>query len=212
MITLQRITYPPTQVVSESAEVDARLLSLDLTRQHLWEAGLASRDFKATLTANNPPISHPHIQGVAICTLRDKLILSGFKPHTTQRNYATVLHPDRRYQIAVAIGTKETGQVNATPSNAWPKGPETRKAVLFNDSSLSFAGMNGPNLYVLLIYISPDGEMRMELSKPSEFAGDEFRVWEWRIIILDPGATDYTKSDSIWTPDIDVPVRRRSIA
>ena len=219
MVAPLQINFPP--VIDNPAVSDAALGVLDLLREDFVRAGTEARIYRSELTAHDPSTSYPAIHGRLVKVLRDILVQRDFVSWTSPGGLAAVRHPDMHYQITVAVGTAATGLVDRTPSNLWGRGPETERAFGISKSNAlrkRFPGMESlpnPDLFVFLVNIDASGELRMELSKPSEFRRRHFLAWEWRIII--PPYVDATgatlikpkSSGGIWTPDIEIQVHRR---
>lgn len=198
-------------VISSPPTVKSELMSHGLYPADIRGAALAALDYKGSLTKHNPPSSYPQIHGSAYRDLCDSLSPRGFEPYIRPTWYSTVVHPQRAFQIAVAVGTPETGVPDATPAptNRWFKGRETRNAVMFNDPKvLKLPGLPSLELWVLLIYITPDKrEVRSEFSKPLGFSDRHFAGWACRIIVEDEKPTS---SDDHWSPQIDLDIRKRA--
>ena len=112
---------PEPAVISDPAQADLELASLDVDWVVVWDVLLAAQDFYLSLTRNNPSFSFPHVTGSVVRGLRD-----GLAEHFTPRSLfglPVTTHHSLGFTILVVRGTPETGLVNGNPSNRSPRGP-----------------------------------------------------------------------------------------
>ena len=186
---------PSSRVITAPAFVDAALNRLDLSRDILWDAGLAARDVFASLTKHNPSFSYSHITGSAIRTLRDR----STPAYEAQRRHGVEVttHRSGDHAILVVRGNALTGNPapGVHPNSARPRGPGTHALIRASRQlALPNMGVGHPLLRVLLFYIDPRANgLHIELSEPAgtirrriQRRGHYFHGWVERIIIPKP--------------------------
>ena len=214
------------KIVSEPADVDARLSSLGLSQDVLRGALLQAWRFASECTKHDPPnLGGILVWGKAIRYLRDDLVARGWKAEN-RRNYATVMSLERRIALAVSAGDAFTGLDGPPPCTRCAKGRATREAL--NVNQLTFADFAGympvprreatdhshRQTWVLLHYVDEQqDEMRFELSLPMDM-DDQHHVTQGdeRILLGSiPGLPDALRhwGDNDDDGELDVPVRQK---
>jgi hypothetical protein len=214
------------RIISEPAEVDARLLSLDptLVQDVLLEAN--QRGYEARLDAT--PLHAPTAAGTLhwhafVPALRGALSEQGWSIKD-QKNCPLVISPDQSIALVVMTGNIETGKPYGNPTNQADKGAVLDEAVqrnvqyqLFESAAISKLkkGEGGTQLWVLLYHVENGTkgvkEIRTELSLPSEFRNKKIVGWAERII-LRPISTEPTTPTVAPLPvtPFDVVVERKT--
>ncbi len=105
----------------------------------------------------------------------------------------TIVHHELKKKIAVMNTDLGTGDKDRTPRNRTPKGPAQEKVIDINDQYEMFKrGEIGPvkevpySLWYLCIF-DDGGNVRAEISRPSEFSGSYIMGFAERIFILEDG-------------------------
>lgn len=204
---------------SEVADVHTRLKGLGLTAAALQEAVQQGYLSRTRLTSHHPRIFFGYsMWAETVAALRDNLRPEGwFK--VDDNNYELTINPGSTLAIAVTTGDEGTGLVAQYPSNKCPKGAYTVEAIETNQQVDMFADLLPPQdenslftTWVLLIHVA-EGEVRAELSLPSEIVGGRIKAWKERIIL--PALPREDVAVSIAPPDIpeiDVPIMRKTKA
>ena len=212
---------PEPAVISDPAQADLELASLDVDWVVVWDVLLAAQDFYLSLTRNNPSYSFMHVTGSVVRGLRD-----GLAEHFTPRSLfglSVTTHHSLGFTILVVRGTPETGLVNGNPSNRSPRGPTTFRSFWAQfQATLPFVEQS-PRLKVLLFHIDRVTErIGAELSDPRHLRRDEdgkyhFDGWHKRILLPAPAAPAAPDQAPgiIWTPEISgdaLDLRRRQVS
>ena len=211
---------PATQVFSDVVPVAGRLHELEVSQDVLQEALMYGLRFGFECTGHDPPsLKGILVWGKISRALRDRLVPAGWKPNN-MRNYATVIHPDDSYAIAVAAGDWHTGMPNGTPTTRVEKGPATEEAVAANQLSFADISRDFPKApssvlgitqtWLLLHYVDEEAaEIRWELSLPDRMVDGFVSAFRERIL-LPPVALDKPTHQSVSDTDaVDVNVIRR---
>ncbi|PAJ85834.1 hypothetical protein [Burkholderia ubonensis] len=208
-----------TIIFHESADVDARLASLELDQQVLIDAVLQALLYKARLTSHHPNLyRHSVLTNETVAALRDFLIPRGWGK-LDEGNYELVVNPEINVAIAVASGDDATGIKDRTPSNKSEKGPRTVKAVDDNRTADLFPETLPPaedeqralDTWILLHRHTGDA-MRLELSRPNGYDSTQRFVISWseRIVL---GSIELDGEPTVLpipqSPDVDVVVSRK---
>jgi len=202
------LTHPnspqPTRIISDPAEVDARLLALDsvLKQEVLLEAN--QRGYEARLEAtmaHAPTAAGTYHWHSFVAGLRLALRAQGWSIRD-ERNCPLVISPDKSMAIVVMTGNFDTGKAYGNPTNQADKGAVLDEAVqrnvqyqLFENKAISKLqkGEGGTQLWVLLYHVEAGSsgikEIRTELSLPSDFQRKKI-VGGAERIILRPLSTD----------------------
>lgn len=216
----------PTRIISDPAEVDARLLSLGsvLGQELLLEAN--QRGYEARLEAT--PAHAPTAAGTYhwhsfVAALRLALRAQGWS-FRDERNCPLVISPDKSIAIVVMTGNIDTGKPYGNPTNQADKGAVLDEAIqrnvqyqLFENRAIAKLkkGEGGTQLWVLLYHVEAGSngvkEIRTELSLPSDFRSKKIVGWAERII-LGPLSNEPTTPvvAPLPTTPFDVPVERKT--
>lgn len=187
----------PTRIVSDPAEVDARLQALDpaLLQELLLEANLRGYAARLESTPAHAPTAAGTFHWHAfVHAIRDALIVQGWlmKNH---KNCPLIISPDKSVAIVVMTGNIETGNEFGNPTNQADKGAVLDEAIqrnvqyqLFESSELAkLKKGEGTQLWVLLYHVESNAkgvkEIRSELSLPSIFERKKIVYWAERIIM-----------------------------
>ena len=200
------------RVHSQLMEVEARLRSLDLDSETLWQAISFGQTYVADATFHDPPSSVGITAwGKTVRMLRDLLAPRKWIAENHQ-NYAITVHPSGRWAVAVAAGDEQTGL--DSPETRAPKGIWTSRMVDANRRQLSFAQLSpewrnlSRQTWILLYYSDNEiGELSAELSLPVGM-NEEGYVDEWqeRIILARLGEVDVDIEVDGDDGHVDVPV------
>jgi hypothetical protein len=189
------VTIPLTAI--EGSEAVSRLNLLDLSTSELQESVLVGYTAAANCTDHEPRTfvgMMPWGRGVG--HLRDLTVPRGWRADRSG-NYETAAHPSNSHCVAVCSGSVGTGRLKGMPRTRNPKGEMTARMVDRNKQlSLGhgtdvFAGTGeaviedkSRETWLLLHYYDREaGEIRLELSCPSEMTGKQITDWRARIII-----------------------------
>ena len=198
----------------------ARLAELGVAGEVLREAVEAGVQHASDCTAHDPPSLAGIIAwGKATRHLRDRLVPLGWT-RDNARNYATVLSPDGAVAIAVAAANSATGQAEATPSNRSTKGPATRDAIDWNQTSFADVSesfrvcraTSRPQTWLLLYFVDEDNdEVRLELSLPAYIDDDGYvTAWRERVLLLPLSLDSRAPPIRDETEQIDIKIERRA--
>ncbi|WP_090879305.1 hypothetical protein [Nitrosovibrio sp. Nv6] len=220
-------TPQPTRIISEPAEVDARLFEIDsaLHQELLLEAN--QRGYEARLEAT--PAHAPTAAGTYhwhtfVAQLRVALRVQGWIIRDEQ-NCPLVISPDKSLAIGVMTGNSDTGKPYGHPTNQADKGAVLDKAVqrnvqyqLFENrliTKLRKKGDGGTQFWVLLYHVEvgTNGlkEIRTELSLPSDFQHRKIVDWSERIILRSlKGEPMVPMVAALPTTPFDVSVERKA--
>lgn len=216
----------PSRIISDPADVDARLQLLHevLQQEMLLEAN--QRGYEARLEAtlaHAPTAAGTYHWHSFVAALRLALRAQGWSIRD-ERNCPLVISPDKSMAIVVMTGNVETGKPYGNPTNQADKGAVLDEAVqrnvqyqLFENTAMSKLkkGEGGTQLWVLLYHVESGStgvkEIRTELSLPSEFQRKKIVNWSERII-LRPLSTEPVTPVIAPLPitPFDVPVERKS--
>lgn len=216
----------PARIISDPADVDARLQLLHevLQQEMLLEAN--QRGYEARLEAtlaHAPTAAGTYHWHSFVAALRLALRAQGWSIRD-ERNCPLVISPDKSMAIVVMTGNVETGKPYGNPTNQADKGAVLDEAVqrnvqyqLFENTAMSKLkkGEGGTQLWVLLYHVESGStgvkEIRTELSLPSEFQRKKIVNWSERII-LRPLSTEPVTPVIAPLPitPFDVPVERKS--
>lgn len=203
-------------VRADTVEAHDRLSQLGLTLAVLSEALVQGYLQRARLTSNHPRIFFGYAMWAeTVAALRENLRpLGWFK--SDDDNFELTIHGDRALAISVTTGDEATGLAHLEPSNKCPKGINTIDAIAANNQRDMFAEYlppiqetSGFTTWVLLFHLA-DGELRSELSQPSEIINGKIKAWKERIVLP---AISLNSPDVPVAPaeaqDVIVDVRRR---
>jgi hypothetical protein len=210
------------RLVVKQREIEVRnaLTEMGLTKDNLRDAILAGEAERDGCTTNDPKCA-PGIFAWAgtVRALREILLPKNWEKND-DRNFPTVISPDRAFAIAVMTGDEGTGRIEATPSTQYSKGIATKLAVSGNQASL-FSVLPDyveeevePRLTWILLKRREGETVYSELSLPASISKKgHVERWETRII-LDPIEVEPTAiirdDDGPAEPPVVVTVRRRS--
>lgn len=209
-----------TVIRTSQIDVTNDLAALGVSYDVLREAILVGEYARNECTLNDPPNGPGFIAwDKTLRRLKELLIPEGW----TRRDY-TVIRPDNRMAIAVAIGDEATGDENRTPKTKYPKGAATEVAVMINRQQLELfdqilnrtiieGGAQSDALQTwMLVRNRVDDTIFCELSLPARL-GEDGRVEDWgfRIILqpitLEPNPVSGQSDEG---QPIEVTVNRRS--
>ena len=142
-----------------------------------------------------------------------------------QDNLSTIVHPSRKFRIAVVNTNESTGILAAKPKNKSAKGHGSEKAVMLNrqpplplpefikhfEDALAAAARSDARIWYLCAYITGEA-VRAELSFPMTVESGYLSDWKERIILIDPDGPVCNadrSGDDDYGPDFDIPVRRK---
>jgi hypothetical protein len=179
----------------EPYEVDEQLGALGPTREPFVKA--AKQHLAAYFSCSeHDPVTFPPTFAWAAGnrSLRDDLVTYFWKA-VNERNQPLVVNEDKTIAITALSGDERTG-TEEIPSTRSPKGRTTAEAVQTNSDQIVFEFMEdaaaiaeaskvpGRSLWIFLIYRDfKKGELRSELSRPSEMGDDGYiEKWQNRII------------------------------
>lgn len=203
--------------VHQGVEALSRLHDLGLTPDVV---AAAVRD--AATSANSTTPLHPrtsagiYVWSEGVHSLRQQLVPEGWEAADDQ-NFALISHPTGSHAISVAGASAGTGIPTMIPRTASAKGVVTRNAVAQNqrsfwdDDSMWAGGRPSAaiqQVWLLLIHLTPDGEVRSEVSLPSGFTGDRVAKWRERILLPPLRLTEPVVPDSDFDDDADDVVPR----
>lgn len=218
---------PPTTVYTDPISARARLYELGLVPELLWKGlnyGLGER---RNLTAHDPNwLVGILTSGKIIRGLRDQLVPAGWTT-SDDLNYATVVHPDGHFQIAVSSADVAAGNPFGNPSTRAEKGIATELAVESNQVgfyTLMPADFPAPQptrkrpTFLFLYNIDDEtGIVGAELALPIAIGDDRLiRKWQERIplfatdISTAPKLRDRAQDDGANGDDIHIEIERRA--
>jgi hypothetical protein len=175
--------------------VPGYLASMDLAEETLRQAIAVGLGAAADCTGHDP-IGLPGtlVWGKGTRFLRDALALQGWGSRS-ERNFPTVVHPSRTFEIAVTAGNKHTGRRTVLPRTRRKRGAATESAVHRNQMSMAGfdpafdepdADERVEQTWFLLHYHDLAAEeTRLELSLPATYENGNVVGWRRRLI-LDP--------------------------
>ena len=211
--SLGRPFVEPFESYDQPTDGAKELSDLDLTSDTLRWAVEYGHSFLADASSHDPPSSVGiTVWGKTVRALRDRLVPMGWVAENYQ-NYATTIHPSRRYAIAAAAGDERTGRLgNPPPSTRAPKGISTSLAVLTNKNQLRFSDISeewevSPRQTWLLLYYYDEAaeKLRVELSYPVGMSADgHVDEWNRRIILSSEGDIVAAVDDD--EDEFDIPV------
>lgn len=203
------------KVFTDADQVEARLTELGLTGEILTRA-VERGDAEASMCTAHDPVTIPGSVrwGRTVRSMRDDLAPSGWTK-SEDDGLATVVHPDRKLAIAVALGDEGTGVAEAEPKTKYQRGPASQTRVLFNAQLMLFDAPryvrppSGMPTYFLLVRPAA-GKVAFELVLPA--ACDEsgrFTAYAERII-FPPFERNPSPRGRVEEPlTVDVQVTRR---
>lgn len=207
------------QVYSEPVSAAGKLHELGVREDVLQEAIQSGLQHAFACTRHDPPILPGILAwGKIMRHLRDRLVPGGWEM-SNARNYATVIHPQGGFAVAVAAGDANTGRPDLTPSTRTEKGPATRDAV--HQNQLTFADVSesfprpkkepGKQTWLLLHYADEEAEeIRAELSLPVHMgAQGHVTAWRERIILRPIPFTTNPPEEGEDGGDLDIAVKPR---
>jgi hypothetical protein len=196
-------------------------MELSISVEALIKAVQAGHLARLNCTDNDPPfIPGTEAWRMVVRTLRDELVPLGWRKDDPS-NYSLVINDSSEINIVVASADELTCRWPGKPRTNSLKGLFTHAAVLKNSLEDDLfpdtveadlrraANILNYKTYMLLININ-DEQCRAELSLPSNY--DEYMVTDWaeRIFIPIPEIDGGVPQKVDYTPDIDVPVKRRA--
>ncbi|SFS87015.1 hypothetical protein [Methylobacterium sp. yr668] len=131
-----------------------------------------------------------------------------------------IKHPALRLRVSVMNATSDTGLTYGSPRNRTPKGAAAGRVVDLNgqmellpdhDRGKPAMAHDGFSIWYLCVH-DDGGEVRAELSRPTEFDSDHFVAFNERIFILGQGEWDdvqWTGPDQDDGEEFEVDVRRK---
>jgi hypothetical protein len=209
-------------VLSDSPEEIAnRLVQLGVNESALREAVYQGHLQRTRLTLNHPVIYHGlNMWGEIVAALRDQLRPLGWIRQEIG-NFALTVHDEHKLAITVASGDEGTGNPSAHPCNRSKKGRNTVDAIEANRQLELFERLppedhaegDDRQTWVLMHHTDTTrGEIRLELSRPSDI-GNDGKISEWaeRIILgTIPFDDELVEIYPPTGPDIDIDIRRRA--
>lgn len=130
-------------------------------------------------------------------------------------NQPTLVHPKNRHSLIVASGNSFTGTRFGMPSTKNPRGRSVKNAVENNVALLDFADIDPVfgglrETWMLLTFLSPDGQIYSEVSLPHSMNGDFITGWRHRLIIppIDPQGI-YIEDRQEEPPSYDFAIARK---
>jgi hypothetical protein len=200
-----------------------------LSEEILRQAIRAGDWARATTSTGNYPRCYSGLSSWAeiVKKLRDLLLAKGWHK-TLHAGLEGVMSPEGSVEILVETGDERTGDETSIigPTTKYPKGDGIAEAIdnnyllefgnteikrneeIRNQEFHSAEGMS--HTWFLLHHTAPNGEIRIELSRPLTIAGGFVNEWAERIILspIPPaGSTLVVPEDNPVNPEIDV--RRR---
>ncbi len=220
------MTIPRTAITGDAAIM--RLHEFDLVEAELEQSVKVGYTAAANCTDHEPLIYKGMTPwAIGLAHLRDLVTARGWKVDRA-RGYETAAHPSNAMCVALSAGSADTGRTDAIPKTRNPKGEMTKRMVARNSRQLSlgsgnseFAGAGEPTVadeqrvtWLLLHYYDRvKGEIRLELSCPSEMTGKQISQWRERLILA-PVPFDGTVQTPIDFDDedveIDIDISRRA--
>ncbi|MDO8753433.1 MAG: hypothetical protein Q7J80_06025 [Anaerolineales bacterium] len=185
----------PTRIVSEPAEVEARLRYLDpaFIQDILLEANQRGYEDRLEATVAHAPTAAGtfHWHGF-VGALRTAMKEKGLSI-PNHKNCPLIVSADKSVALVVMTGNSDTGKEFGNPTNQADKGAVIDEAVqkniqyqLFENSAMAKLkkGESGTQLWVLLYHVASDTkEIRSEVSLPSSFASKKIVQWSERILL-----------------------------
>ena len=202
-------------------EITRRLAQLGVNEVVVREAVYQGHLQRTRLTLNHPIIYHGlNMWGEIVAALRDQLRPLGWNRQEIG-SFALTVHEDRKLAITVASGDEGTGNPSAHPCNRSKKGRNTVDAIEANRQLELFERLppedhvdgDDKQTWVLMHHTDTTrGEIRLELSRPSEI-GNDGKISEWaeRIILSSiPFDDELVEIYPPSGPDIDIDIRRKA--
>jgi hypothetical protein len=207
----------------ENDQIALRLSQLEVNEAALREAVLQGHLQRTRLTSNHPVIYHGlNMWGETVAALREQLRVLGWVRQEIG-GYALTVHEEAKLAITVASGDEATGNPGEHPTNRARKGRNTVEAIEAN-RQLQLFEMLPPSIqeepvdsdrqtWVLMHHTdTARGEIRIELSRPSQIGNDgKITAWAERIILGSiPFDDELVEIQPPSGPDVQVDVRRKA--
>lgn len=200
--------------------IAGRLVQLGVNEARLREAVYQGHLQRTRLTPNHPSIYHGlNMWGEVVAALREQLRPDGWTRKEIG-SFALTVHEDLQLAITVASGDEGTGNPSAHPSNRSKKGRNTVEAIEANRQLELFERLpteeqqeDENQTWVLMHHTDTvRGEIRMELSRPSDI-GKDGKITEWaeRIVLGSiPFDDELVEIYPPSGPDIEIEIRRKA--
>lgn len=186
---------PPARVYTDPISSRARFYELKLAPELLWNGFNYGLGERRNLTAHDPNwLGGILTSGKITRGLRDQLVPEGWTI-SNDLNYATVVHPEKLFQIAVSSADGDAGNPFGNPSTRAEKGIATELAIESNQASFhefmpnDFPAPKRKRPTYLFLYNVDDetGTVGAELALPIAIGDDGLiREWQERIPLFPP--------------------------